>query len=186
MKCIVHTETDAVSSCARCGAGVCQECVIGTYYQIDNKPLCKKCNYEVGCENDQIFRSLIKSKQIKMVIFIATFIIGLIIFIVNKINGSDTFSAVFGMLFVWGLGFIGNFFEKTPDNRNVKAQTKDALLEVKYPVSTLIGKILGFFIMALTSPIQILALLIGINRVKKQIAENNAIMSKFMTENNIQ
>jgi hypothetical protein len=114
-----------------------------------------------------------------MGIFVATFIIGLIIFVVNKVSGSDTFSALIGMLFVWGLGFIGNFFEKTQDTRSVKAQTKDALLEVKYPVSTFVGKILGFFIMALTSPIQILALLIGINKVKKQIADNTSVMNKF-------
>ena len=185
MKCIVHTEIDAVSNCIRCGSGICQECVISTYYQIDNKPLCKKCNYEVGCENDQIFKSFLKSKYIKMGIFVATFLFGLIVFIVNKSKGAGTGSAVFLMLLIWGLGFIGNFFDKKQDTRSVKAQAKDALLEIKYPVSTLVGKVLGFFIMALTSPFQIAALFIGINKVKKQITDNNAIMNQFISDNNI-
>jgi hypothetical protein len=182
MKCIVHEEADAVGTCERCGCGICKECVIGTYYQVNNKPLCKKCNYEVGCENDQIFKSFLRSKQIKLVIFLVTFVAGIIIYITNKANGSETVPAVIGMLFVWGLGFIGNFFDKK-DTRSVKAQTKDALLEVKYPVSTFFGKILSFFIMALFSPIQVLAALIGIYRVKRQIAKNNEIMNQFMAVN---
>jgi hypothetical protein len=183
MKCITHFETDAVGTCARCGVGMCQDCVNSTFYQIDNKSLCKKCNYEVGLENDQIFKSVLKSKWIKLIIFLVTFAIGLIIFIGNKIGGAGTASAVIGMLFCWGLGFIGNFFDKNPDTRSVKTQAKDALLEVKYPVSTFVGKILGFFIMALTSPIQIVAFWIGINKVKKQIAENANVLNMFVVEN---
>jgi hypothetical protein len=179
MKCIGHSEIDAVSTCARCGGGVCQDCVNETFYQIDNKPLCKKCNYEVGLENNNIFKSFLKSKQIKFWIFVVTFVVGLISLVVNKTNGSGTASAVIGMLFFWGLGFIGNFFEKAPDTRSVKAQAKDALLEVRYPVSTLVGKIIGFFIMAVSSPIQIIILLFSIKKVKKQIFENEAIMQKM-------
>ncbi|MDR2510153.1 MAG: hypothetical protein LBC77_05870 [Spirochaetaceae bacterium] len=183
MNCISHSDIDAVGICARCGSGLCQECVNSTYYQIDNKPLCKKCNYEVGCENDGIFKSVLRSRLIKLIIFIVTFVIGLTVFIVNKTNGSETASAVIGMLFIWGLGFIGNFFEKqAPDARSVKAQTKDALLEVKHPVSTLIGKILGFFIMAVTSPLQILFLLIGINKIKKQIAQNRTVINSINSQ----
>jgi hypothetical protein len=180
MKCVEHSDVDAVSTCIRCGSGLCQECFNGTYYQIDNKPLCRKCNCEVGYENDSIFKSVLKSKQIKLAIFMVTCVIGLIVFIVNKVNGSGTVSALIGMLFVWGLGFIGNFFEKQPDTRSVKAQTKDALLEVQNPIATLIGKMFGFFIMAVTSPLQIIALLIGINKVKKQIADNMAIINSIV------
>jgi hypothetical protein len=39
--------------------------------------------------------------------------------------------------------------------------------------------VLGFFIMALTSPLQILFLLIGINKVKKQIAQNMNIINSM-------
>ncbi|MDR0389192.1 MAG: hypothetical protein LBH73_03915 [Spirochaetaceae bacterium] len=183
MKCIGHSEVDAVSTCARCGAGICPDCVNGTFYQVDNKPLCRKCNYEVGLENDHMFKSMLRSKRIKTGIFIVTFIGGVVVFIVNKTGNAGTASAVIGMLFCWGLGFIGNFFDKQPDNRSAKAQAKEALREVKYPLSTLIGKLLGFFIMALTSPLQIIAFLIGINGVKKQIADNNTILSRIKVEN---
>jgi hypothetical protein len=183
MKCITHTDIDAVATCARCSVGICPNCVNNTFYQIDNKPLCKKCNYEVGLENDRVFKSFLKSKQIKMIIFLVTFGVGSVLFFITKASGHSTFSSVSYMLLSWGLGFIGNFFDKTPDNRSVKAQAKDALLEIKYPVSSLVGKILGFFIMAVTSPIQILALWIGINRVKKQISENANVLNRFVAEN---
>jgi hypothetical protein len=175
MKCIEHIEVDAVSTCVRCGAGLCQECAAGTIYQIDNKPLCRKCNYEVGCENDRLCKSTLRAKLIKLAIFSVTFIIGLIAYFSQK---ERTFDAVVSMLFFWGLGFIGNFFDKT-DTRSVKAQTKDALWEHQHPIANLVGKILGFFVMAVSSPIQIIALLIGIGRVKKQHANNTALLNRL-------
>jgi hypothetical protein len=184
MKCITHNEIDAVATCARCSAGICSECSQGTFYQIDNKPLCKKCNYEVGLENDHIFKSFLRPKQIKMIIFLVTFVIGLVLFFYTKASGHTTFSSVFYMLLSWGFGFIGNFFDKNPDNRGVKTQTKDAILEVKHPIATLVGKILGFFIMAISSPIQIIVCLIGIGKVKKQIAENAIVLDRFISQNN--
>jgi len=143
MKCINHSETDAVAACARCSVGICQDCTNGTFYQIDNKPLCKKCNYEVGLENDSIFKKFLRGKYIKLGIFSVTFVFGLIMFIVTRIDGQSTFSSVFTMLLIWGIGFIGNFFDKQPDTRSVKTQMKDAITEVNHPISTLIGKILG-------------------------------------------
>ena len=183
MNCITHADINAVATCARCGAGICQNCTNETFWKIDNKPLCKKCNYETGLENDRIFKSVLKSKQIKMGIFVVTFLVGLIVFLISKNQGSGTAEAVFKMLLCWGIGFIGNFFDKHTDNRSVKAQTKEAIQEAKHPLATFIGKILGFFLMAISSPIQILALLIGIIRVRKQVVENTNILNRFVAEN---
>ena len=183
MKCITHNEIDAVATCARCGAGICPECTQGTFYQIDNKPLCKKCNYEVGLENDQIFKKVLRQKKIKMFIFLVTFVIGLVVFFYNRANGAGMASAVFLMLLCWGIGFIGNFFDRNPDNRSIKAQAKDAYREIKYPFSSFIGKILGFFVMALFSPFVILASLIGILRVNKQVVDNANVLNRFVAEN---
>jgi hypothetical protein len=183
MKCVSHPEIDAVSTCVRCGSGICQNCTLGTQYQIGNKPLCTKCNYEIGLENDHIFKTVLNQKKIKLIIFSITFVFGLAAFIANQVKGKGIAMAIIAMLFFWGFGFIGNFFDKTPDTRSVKSQTKDALHEIQYPMSTLVGKIIGFFIMALTSPIQIAACLIGIGKVQKQITENTAILNGFVTEN---
>ena len=183
MKCITHPDIDAVATCARCSAGICLDCTNGSFYQIDNKPLCKKCNYEVGMENNQIFKSVSRGKQIKLGFFLATFVIGLIIFFYTKNTGHTTFSSVFYMLLCWGVGFIGNFFDKKVDNRSVKTQVKDAVSEIKHPFATFIGKIVGFFIVAVSSPIQIIALLIGIGKVKRQIKENENVLNRFVSEN---
>ena len=183
MNCITHADIDAVATCGRCGAGLCQNCTNETFFKIDNKPLCKKCNYESGLENDQLFKSVLKSKYVKMCIFAVTFLAGLIVFLVLKNQGSGTVGSVIGMLLCWGIGFIGNFFDKQKDNRSVKAQIKDAVYEEKHPFSTFIGKILGFFVMAIFSPFQILFLFIGIMRVKKQIADNANVLNRFVAEN---
>ena len=182
MKCITHLDVDAVATCPRCNATICQECTNGTFYKIDNKPLCKKCNYEVGMENDHIFKSFLRGKQIKLVIFTVTFFIGIILFISSKTSGLTTFSSVTYMLFCWGLGFIGNFFDKKTDTRSVKTQMQDAITEIKHPIAAFLGKILGFFIMAVSSPIQIVALLIGIAKVKKQITDNTNILNMIVNE----
>jgi len=57
-------------------------------------------------------------------------------------------------------------------------------LEVKHPIASLFGKILGFFLIAISSPIQIIVLLIGIGRVKKQINENAMVLEKINSQNN--
>ncbi|GMO25928.1 MAG: hypothetical protein Ta2B_05720 [Termitinemataceae bacterium] len=181
MKCINHAEVDAVTTCVRCGAGLCQDCNNNTVYKIDNKPLCRKCNYEIASENVNLFRSALTVQTVKLVIFILTFVIGIVSLFISLSKESSTFGAVIGMLFFWGLGFIANFFDNKNDNRSVKKQTKEALDEVHHPLATLFGKLIGFFIMAVSSPIQIILLLVGTGKVKKQLTEATSIANSFTT-----
>ena len=183
MKCIAHSDTDAVSTCIRCGAGICKECVSSTFYEIDNKPLCKDCNYKVGIENDQMLRSALRGKWIKMTVFLIAFIVGIIVFFYKKHSGDNVYLATFYMLLCWSVGMLGDFFSQENDNCSTKAQVKEAYDEIQHPFATIIGKILGFLIFAATLPIQIVANLIRIISVKKQISENEEVLNRFIAEN---
>ena len=179
MNCYEHEERSAVAVCGGCGVGLCKECVDDTIFNINNQALCRKCNYNVACENDQIFNSALSEKKIIMIINSAACVLGLIVFGVIKLSSSDTFKAVIGMLICWSIGFIiGNIFNKNQvKNKEKKVELfSGSGIEI---IGRLIGVVLGFFIQALFSPIIIGATFIGMNKVKKQIAENNEILASF-------
>jgi len=194
MNCIEHEDKNAVAACAQCGVGLCKECEANSIFRNDSKQaFCKKCNYELARENDRLFNSALKSKQTIMYIYIGAVAIGLVFFIVRKIIGCDTPSSVDGMLLFWACGSIANFFDKDSMIRRLLAITskniKDTTNSRSIPlflgglVGTILAVILGVFIMGILSPVFIVTYFIGINKVKKQIANNNAILSQFQTEN---
>lgn len=44
MKCVHHSDAEAVGSCAKCGGGLCQQCFSSSAYTWDGKPMCHNCN----------------------------------------------------------------------------------------------------------------------------------------------
>ena len=44
MKCAKHATEEAVGTCAKCGAGLCNDCFHRSEYQFDGKPCCRSCN----------------------------------------------------------------------------------------------------------------------------------------------
>ena len=44
MNCINHGYRAAVVGCARCGVGMCQECLSEVVSSYDNRPLCHDCS----------------------------------------------------------------------------------------------------------------------------------------------
>jgi hypothetical protein len=47
MNCLSHQNVVAVSACSDCGAGLCADCVNRSEYTVDNKALCRSCNYKL-------------------------------------------------------------------------------------------------------------------------------------------
>jgi len=190
MNCYNHQDRSAVSQCGNCGVGLCKECEGSTIFRSDNgQALCKKCNYNIGCENDHLFNSLLKSKKIFMFIYIGAVVIGLTYLIVRKINGIDIESSIAGMLLIWACAAIANIFEENSMIRRILANlgkgVKSAIHSHSIPlfigsiIGLVLGTIIGVFIMGIASPIMIIAYLIGIIRVKKQITDNNVILSRL-------
>ena len=184
MKCIEHIETDAVGTCVRCGCGLCQGCISETFYRIDNKPLCKNCNYETCCENTQFLKSWLKSNKIRLFVFQATLAIGLVALIYNTLIKGRLDDGIVSMLFFWGLGTVGNLYgQQKKSEVSVRTQVHQALLDFHYPATSLIGQligmIIGFILMAILSPILTLLLIMNINKVKKQLEENETILKQM-------
>jgi hypothetical protein len=197
MNCIEHEDREAVSTCANCGAGLCKECDEGSFYRSNNgqgQAFCKKCNYEIVCENDRSLNSALKSKFIFMYFYIAAVAIGLIFFVVRFIIGYDIGSSIIGTLLIWACGSFVGLFDPTSVIRSVLSNLNKELrknfkqgsfIQILFGlIGTILGSVLGFLILGLGSPFIIIAYLIGISKVKKQIAENNAILSQFGIGNN--
>jgi len=193
MFCIDHNDRNAVNTCAKCGAGLCNDCVTGSVFRNDNnQPFCKKCNYEIACEDDRSLNALLKSKQIILYIYSGVVAIGLVYFLVNLIIGNRDKASII-MLLIWACGSIANFFDKNSMIRrllsNISNSVKEAVHSHSIPLfigsilGVALGTVFGVFLMGIVSPILIVAYLIGIHKVKKQIASNNEILSQFQTEN---
>lgn len=68
MKCILHPSEDAVGTCAKCGAGLCQSCFAGSEYTFHNKPMCADCNLATIKELHGEAKSEARSHMIRLVI----------------------------------------------------------------------------------------------------------------------
>lgn len=50
MNCFFHEDKPAVVSCAKCGVGLCRDCMTNAVYTYDNKPLCLNCCKSIALE----------------------------------------------------------------------------------------------------------------------------------------
>jgi ABC-type antimicrobial peptide transport system permease subunit len=149
--------------------------------------------YEDALQNDRILKFVLRSKMIIICIYSVAVVIGLGFFIRYKIAGYDTLPSVCSMLVFWACGSIANFFDRDSMIRKLLSyifsgignafHSHSIVQFLWYLLGLALGIILGVLVMGAFSPILIISYLIGILRVKKQIANNNAILSKFETEN---
>ena len=111
MKCAFHPNEDAVGSCSKCGAGICQSCFNATEYVIDGKHLCRSCNLQLmhdmlSDEKKNAFKNLIK------VIFFGVCVgIGLYAWVTSP--GSDGIVSYF---FIAGIGCLPTTWRMTANN----------------------------------------------------------------------
>ncbi len=93
MKCAIHPQLDAVSTCVDCGKGLCSECTDAYEF-----PICENCNMtRVGEEKGQITKNI--------VITIVFFIIGFYITMDTSIIGAIWIGYMFAGI-PWGWSFL--------------------------------------------------------------------------------
>jgi len=179
MNCTEHNDRSAVSTCALCGAGLCNDCASGSAFRNNNnQPFCKKCNYEIARENDRSWNALLKSKQLTVCIYGGAFALGMILVSILEAIGYK--ASIFVLLACQALGFVVScILDKGKNlreavNDSIKAE-KTFLNKLARSVGTVIGPIL-------LMPISIVLYLIGILRVKKQIADNNKVLNRLRVE----
>jgi len=146
--------------------------------------------YEQACENDGVLKATFKANLIVLYIYIGVVVLGLILYFVFK---SSWF-----MLLCWALGVFSNFYGQTfmrdwlsrcvfYVRKNIIEKKMDIPFAFLYKIFGLIfalfGAILVFCIIGLFSPVMIVVYLIRILLIKKKIADNNEILSRFNAEN---
>lgn len=50
MNCFFHDDKPAIVSCAKCGIGLCRDCMTDTAYSYDGKPLCLNCSKPIALD----------------------------------------------------------------------------------------------------------------------------------------
>ncbi len=50
MNCFYHDSKPAIVSCAKCGVGLCRDCMTNAAYTYDGKPLCLNCSRPIAEE----------------------------------------------------------------------------------------------------------------------------------------
>jgi len=200
MNCIIHTDRNAVGTCARCGGGVCNNCAAGSIFKSDkDQPYCLNCNHELALENDHIFKIGLIKKMIIMCIYGAAVVAGVIYFIYLRFatehtSITDNIADICSMLTIWAIGSIASLFDRDSQIRRLLAYIFNGLKNslsspsimhfVGYIIGLFLGTILAVLITGAFSPYILICCLIGINKVKKQISENNEILSRFFEGRN--
>jgi hypothetical protein len=181
MKCIGHADVDAVGTCVRCGCGLCQSCISGTFYRVDNKPLCGNCNYEICLERLQFLKSSLRSNKISLRIFQVALVVGLIAFIYNFITGGSLEDGIMSALFFCLLGGVlaDRYGRQKQTDGSVRSQVYGALFDFHNPIASIFVRILVVLTSAILTPIVILRLVSNISKVKKQIVEDETILNKI-------
>lgn len=158
MKCIEHSDRSAVSNCAKCGVGLCNECAANSAFKDENnQPYCRKCNSEIAGENDRPMNPLLKPKLINLAISGGAIVISFVCFLINQIVL---------VLLIWIVCSVVNLFDSDSMIRRYWAKKKK---DEKVGVLGILSRFLFWgipFVLFVYS-------LIGVLKVKKQIADNN-------------
>ena len=169
MKCSFHPSEDAVSTCSKCGAGLCQNCFNSTEYIIDGKHLCRSCNLQLMHEmladsKKDAIKSLIK------VIFFGVFV-GLGIFALVTIPG---FNGVANYFFFAGIGCLPTTWKMTANS--AKDDAREVLHEAAGDYSlTFMGIILrivlSFVFGGIAAPFVLIFALIRLLKARSKISK---------------
>jgi hypothetical protein len=119
--------------------------------------------HDVKSENDSLFKSEYKKKQTLVIVNMVVFLVGLLAFSMSCMTGN-----VYGLPLLLLFWFIGGLVANIMLGIGMKSFRGRASFGTK--IVKFFGELIG---MALGCPVLIITGLIGMNKVKKQIAGNN-------------
>lgn len=170
MKCYYHPNEEAVSTCAKCGVGLCRNCESGALLRDANgtgRALCPRCGLNAAQSAVDYESDWLKKRLLKLIICGGLTLFGIISYLT-----SDALISMFLPFFIAGV--IGNIgLKKQP--QSIKSQVYDAYTDAKYPISSMIGSIIGYTLFA---PILFVMLVIGYLKTKKQYEEDLVILDQ--------
>ena len=96
MNCIKHQDIAVVAMCENCGVGLCADCVNASEYRLDNKPLCRECNFKMA--NDVLADNRSKKGKLlfKLVLNGVFLLLGSIVMLTSK-DGMTTGLVLFAL-----------------------------------------------------------------------------------------
>ena len=179
MNCYFHPQTEAVVTCGKCGVAMCRECESKAFFRLDDgkgQALCNRCSLEEAQANVAYEASWLKKRLVKLIITAVLVIIGIILY-----NSATDVNGIFTMFLCFFIaGLVGNIGLKK-DPQSVKTQVKTAVNEVRYPIATTIGKIIGTTICA---PIFLITGFIGYLRTKSAYNQDLKVLETIQASVN--
>lgn len=179
MNCFNHPELAAVAQCSNCGKGMCPDCTNASEYAIDNKPLCRECNYslitDIIAENKRKHTATI----LKLIFNGFFLLIGIIVFF-NDPTGGIMLCAIGGIPTAW------KATKSTPEER-MRNHIDDKIADrdgiggglMNSFIRLLIRVIIAVIIGAVAAPILLIVNILKLQKIKKEIQNNENLLLNF-------
>lgn len=140
MKCAMHPTEDAVSSCDKCGAGLCHQCFHSTEYVINGKHLCRSCNLQLMHEMLAEAKKDAVKNLVKVIFFGVCIGIG-----VAALKSDPGFNGWCSYFFIAGIGCLPSTWRMTANS--AKEDAVEALHEAEGDYSfTFMGLIIRIIV----------------------------------------
>jgi hypothetical protein len=184
MNCFNHQDLTAVAECAKCGVAMCSDCVNESEYTIDNRAICRKCNYEEINSSIEADRNAKTWTIVKIVVNVLFMIIGIIVAVSE---GNIWEGAIY-----WGIAGLPAAYRLLKPSEKDKAQNRvdDAVADLKsdggglfnWFMRGVIYIVLAFVIGAVAAPILLIQGILKLPKLIKNIEFNKSLLANFSQE----
>lgn len=180
MNCSFHLDRTAVAQC-NCGRGMCPECIDASEYKLENKPLCRECNYELINDMIKEDQSLKVKTLIKLIINALFIIIGLIVFFSGE--------SISTSIILFAIGGIPTAWKMTSPSERDKWENRvdDKLADIDSVGGGLVNSFIRFLVRlfltvvfgAVAAPILLIVNIVKFFKCKKRIERNETLLLNF-------
>ena len=125
MNCYKHLNDYAVATCGSCGVGLCQNCLNGSIYSYDGKPLCHDCNLKAAEDEMSTLGRRKVWALIKCIFVLVFMILGFSIW-------HSTGDAMNAWIYA-GIGGIPSAFKSTKSSGGMRVVSNDIIDSLFYP-----------------------------------------------------
>ena len=140
MNCYKHPNDYAVATCASCGVGLCQNCLNGSVYSYDGKPLCYDCNLKAAEDEMSTLSRRKVWALIKCIFVLAFMILG---FAIWQSTGDAMNSWIYA-----GIGGIPSAFKSTKSSGGMRVASNDIIDTLFYPFIALLIRLALIIVLA--------------------------------------
>lgn len=140
MNCYKHLNDYAVATCGSCGVGLCQNCLNGSIYSYDGKPLCHDCNLKAAEDEMSTLGRRKVWALIKCIFVLAFMILGFAIW-------QSTGDAMNAWIYA-GIGGIPSAFKSTKSSGGMRVASNDIIDTLFYPFIALLIRLALIIVLA--------------------------------------